>query len=136
MRSAMFAFCSIRRIVTPCLLISLMIPKMSAAVQRDVLVGATALLNGAALVFVALLVGFVIAAFVRRQIREQEAKELAMAKDIQLSALPNVFPPFPDETRFDIMASMATAKEVGGDFYDFSAATSTTSTSPRRAACS
>ena len=96
-----------------------MIPKMSAAVQRDVLVGATALLNGAALVFVALLVGFVIAAFVRRQIREQEAKELAMAKDIQLSALPNVFPPFPDETRFDIMASMATAKEVGGDFYDF-----------------
>ena len=96
-----------------------MIPKESAAVQRDVLVGATALLNGAALVFVALLVAVVISAFVRRQIREQAAKELDMATDIQLSALPNVFPPFPDETRFDIWASMETAKEVGGDFYDF-----------------
>ena len=96
-----------------------MIPKKSAAVQRDVLVGATATLNGAALVFVALLVGFVISSFVRQQIRAQAAKELEMAKNIQLAALPNVFPPFPDEPRFDIWASMATAKEVGGDFYDF-----------------
>jgi len=96
-----------------------MIPKNSAAVQRDVLVGATAALNGVALVFVALLVGFVISAFVRQQIRAQAAKEMKMATDIQLSALPNVFPPFPDETRFDIWASMETAKEVGGDFYDF-----------------
>ena len=96
-----------------------MIPKGSAAVQRDVLVGATAALNGAALVFVALLVGFVISAFVRQQIRAQSAKELKMAKDIQLAALPNVFPPFPDKTSFDIWASMETAKEVGGDFYDF-----------------
>ena len=96
-----------------------MIPKGSAAVQRDVLVGSTALLNGAALVFVALLVGFVISAFVRQQMRAHAAKEMKMATDIQLSALPNVFPPFPDETRFDIWASMETAKEVGGDFYDF-----------------
>ena len=96
-----------------------MVPKDSAAVQRDVLIGATAILNGAALVFVALLVGIVISAFVRKQLHEQAAKELKMATDIQLSALPNVFPPFPDETRFDIWASMATAKEVGGDFYDF-----------------
>ena len=96
-----------------------MMPKGSAAVQRDVLVGSTALLNGVALVFVALLVGFVISAFVRQQMRAQAAKEMEMAADIQLSALPNVFPPFPDETRFDIWASMETAKEVGGDFYDF-----------------
>ena len=96
-----------------------MIPKNSAAVQRDVLVGATAALNGAALVFVALLVGFVISAFVRQQMRAQAAKELKMAKDIQLAALPNVFPPFPDEPRFGIWASMETAREVGGDFYDF-----------------
>ena len=96
-----------------------LLPKGSAAVQRDVLVGSTALLNGAALVFVALLVAVVISAFVRQQMRAQAAKELQMAKDIQLSALPNVFPPFPDETRFDIWASMAAAKEVGGDFYDF-----------------
>ncbi len=96
-----------------------MIPRDSAAVQRDVLVGATAVLNGAALVFVALLVGFVISAFVRNQIKLQTAKELKMATDIQLAAIPNVFPPFPDETSFDIWASMDTAKEVGGDFYDF-----------------
>ena len=96
-----------------------MIPKKSAAVQRDVLVSATAVLNGAALVFVALFVGFVISSFVRQQMRTQAAKELNMAKDIQLAALPNVFPPFPDETRFDIWASMEAAKEVGGDFYDF-----------------
>ena len=95
------------------------IPKKSAAIQRDVLVGSTALLNGAALVFVALLVAVVISAFVRQQINAQVAKELKMAKDIQLSALPKVFPPFPGETRFDIWASMETAKEVGGDFYDF-----------------
>ena len=96
-----------------------MIPKGSAAVQRDVLVGATAALNGAALVFVALLVAVVISAFVRQQMRAQAAKEMKMATDIQHSALPNVFPPFPDEMRFDIWASMETAKEVGGDFYDF-----------------
>ena len=96
-----------------------MIPRDSAAVQRDVLVGATAILNGAALVFVALLVGVVISSFVRNQIRLQTARELKMATDIQLAAIPNVFPPFPDETSFDIWASMDTAKEVGGDFYDF-----------------
>ena len=96
-----------------------MVPKNVAAVQRDVLVSSTALLNGAALVFVALLVGFVISSFVRQQMHAQAAKELKMAKDIQLAALPNVFPPFPDETRFDIWASMETAREVGGDFYDF-----------------
>ena len=96
-----------------------MIPKGSAAVQRDVLVSATAVLNGAALVFVALLVGFVISSFVRQQMRTQAAKELKMAKDIQLAALPSVFPPFPDVTSFDVWASMEAAKEVGGDFYDF-----------------
>ena len=96
-----------------------LIPKISAAVQRDVLVGATALLNASALILVSILVAIVITAFVRRQLRMQAAKELRMAKDIQLAALPNVFPPFPDVTRFDIWASMETAKEVGGDFYDF-----------------
>ena len=45
--------------------------------------------------------------------------ELATAKAIQESALPSVFPPFPDIRLFDIFASMNAAKEVGGDFYDF-----------------
>ena len=45
--------------------------------------------------------------------------ELAFAKAIQHSALPSVFPPYPGRREFDIHASMYTAKEVGGDFYDF-----------------
>ena len=45
--------------------------------------------------------------------------ELAFAKAIQHSALPSVFPPFPGRREFDIHAAMFTAKEVGGDFYDF-----------------
>lgn len=45
--------------------------------------------------------------------------ELAFAKAIQHSALPSVFPPYPSREEFDIWATMHTAKEVGGDFYDF-----------------
>ena len=46
-------------------------------------------------------------------------EELAFAKNIQQSALPSVFPPYPDRTDFSLYATMNTAKEVGGDFYDF-----------------
>jgi len=46
-------------------------------------------------------------------------KELAFAKSIQLGSLPSVFPAFPKNKEFDIFATMDTAKEVGGDFYDF-----------------
>ena len=45
--------------------------------------------------------------------------ELATAKAIQESALPRIFPPYPDILKFDIYASMHAAREVGGDFYDF-----------------
>lgn len=46
-------------------------------------------------------------------------EELAFAKNIQESALPSIFPPYPDRKEFSLFASMNTAKEVGGDFYDF-----------------
>ena len=46
-------------------------------------------------------------------------KELETARAIQLSALPSVFPAFPDISEFDLYASMHAAREVGGDFYDF-----------------
>lgn len=55
-------------------------------------------------------------------IREAESRidaELEAAKTIQASALPQVFPPYPDILHFDIHASMKPAREVGGDFYDF-----------------
>ena len=57
-----------------------------------------------------------------KSITQERAKinsELSIAKSIQASSLPNVFPPFPEKSEFDIFATMETAKEVGGDFYDF-----------------
>ena len=51
--------------------------------------------------------------------RERMLTELDMARRIQAATLPNVFPPFPDRTEFDLYASMEPAKKVGGDFYDY-----------------
>ena len=45
--------------------------------------------------------------------------DLSIARSIQISALPNSFPPFPERKEFELFASMDAAKEVGGDFYDF-----------------
>lgn len=58
----------------------------------------------------------------KHYISEAEARidrELEFARQIQYSALPSVFPPYPNRVDFDIYALMETAKEVGGDFYDF-----------------
>jgi sigma-B regulation protein RsbU (phosphoserine phosphatase) len=51
--------------------------------------------------------------------KERIGAELDVAKQIQASMLPCIFPAFPDREEFDIYASMLPAKEVGGDFYDF-----------------
>ena len=51
--------------------------------------------------------------------KERIGAELDVARDIQSSMLPCIFPAFPDKSEFDIFASMLAAKEVGGDFYDF-----------------
>jgi len=45
--------------------------------------------------------------------------DLNVAGEIQKGILPQVFPPYPDRSDFEIFASMVAAKEVGGDFYDF-----------------
>lgn len=54
---------------------------------------------------------------------EEEAnrykEEFEMAKQIQLSALPNVFPPFPNDPEIDFYAKYKPAKIIGGDFYDY-----------------
>ena len=58
----------------------------------------------------------------KQMISEAEKKmeeELAFAKQIQTSAVPTVFPPFPEQESFGLYAMMDTAKAVGGDFYDF-----------------
>jgi len=51
--------------------------------------------------------------------KERIGAELDVAKSIQASMLPSIFPPFPNRSEFDIYATMNPAKEVGGDFYDF-----------------
>lgn len=54
-----------------------------------------------------------------KEAENRNERELELARKIQKSAVPFIFPPFPKRKDFDIYASMNTAKEVGGDFYDF-----------------
>ncbi|ORT99744.1 Serine phosphatase RsbU, regulator of sigma subunit [Anaerovibrio sp. JC8] len=51
--------------------------------------------------------------------KERIATELTLAQDIQMGVLPHKFPPFPEHKEFTLYASMQSAREVGGDFYDF-----------------
>lgn len=51
--------------------------------------------------------------------RERIQAELRIARNIQSSMLPRVFPPFPGRKDFEVYAIMEPANEVGGDFYDF-----------------
>ena len=58
----------------------------------------------------------------RQLIDEAEKRidqELEFARQIQLSALPSVFPPYPNRREMELYACMFPAREVGGDFYDF-----------------
>lgn len=48
--------------------------------------------------------------------KDRQEKEFALARVVQTSSLPLVFP---DTPGFRIAAKMTTAREVGGDFYDF-----------------
>ena len=51
--------------------------------------------------------------------KERIGAELTLATQIQAAMLPHIVPAFPDRTDFDIIGSMNSAKEVGGDFYDY-----------------
>ena len=46
-------------------------------------------------------------------------QELKIASDIQQQMLPKVYPPFPERTDIDIFGEVVTAKQVGGDLFDF-----------------
>jgi sigma-B regulation protein RsbU (phosphoserine phosphatase) len=46
-------------------------------------------------------------------------RELETARAIQHSLVPRIFPPFPDRTDFDLHAQMTSARQVGGDFFDY-----------------
>ncbi|MCP4717190.1 MAG: SpoIIE family protein phosphatase, partial [Deltaproteobacteria bacterium] len=51
--------------------------------------------------------------------KERIESELNIARDIQMSIIPKLFPAFPERTEFDVQAVLQTAKAVGGDLYDF-----------------
>lgn len=51
--------------------------------------------------------------------KERIESELKIARNIQLNFLPRNFPPFPHRREFELFASLESAKEVGGDLYDF-----------------
>ena len=99
--------------------------------KSDIFDARTLAVTAAAIAFgLILLVGGLLFGKVMRQHRRIEdlyareaariEKDLAMAKAIQTNALPSRFPPFPNLVdRIDLFAKMITAKEVGGDFYDF-----------------
>jgi len=50
---------------------------------------------------------------------ERMVTELNFAKEIQLSMLPLIFPAFPTRKEVTVYATLDSAREVGGDFYDF-----------------
>ena len=52
-------------------------------------------------------------------IKERMENELEIAKGIQMSMIPKIFPPYPERGDIDIYASIVPAKEVGGDLFDF-----------------
>ena len=51
--------------------------------------------------------------------KERIESELKIARDIQKSIVPKIFPPFPDRPEFDLYAVLDPALMVGGDFYNF-----------------
>jgi len=51
--------------------------------------------------------------------KERIASELRIASGIQRGMLPKTFPPFPERDDVEVYGSLVSAKEVGGDLYDF-----------------
>lgn len=51
--------------------------------------------------------------------KEKIESELRIAREIQMSMIPHSFPPFPDLPQISLYATLKSAKEVGGDLYDF-----------------
>ncbi len=51
--------------------------------------------------------------------RVRVESELSTARDIQVGMLPRTFPPFPEKGELDVFAMLESAKEVGGDLYDY-----------------
>lgn len=64
-------------------------------------------------------VGLIKDGMLNKKTLEAVQTDLETAARIQKKMLPQTFPPFPDRSEFSIYGEMHTAKQVGGDFYDF-----------------
>lgn len=51
--------------------------------------------------------------------KERIERELSIAREIQMSLVPKIFPAFIDRPDFELFATIHPAREVGGDLYDF-----------------
>ncbi|HAH07410.1 MAG TPA: serine/threonine protein phosphatase [Elusimicrobia bacterium] len=51
--------------------------------------------------------------------KQRIESELNIAREIQMSTLPKIFPPLPDIQELEMYAMIEPAREVGGDLYDF-----------------
>ena len=51
--------------------------------------------------------------------KQRMESELEIAKHIQMSMVPRIFPPFPDKKELELFAKLVPAKQVGGDLYDY-----------------
>ncbi len=51
--------------------------------------------------------------------KEKIESELQIARDIQQSIIPHIFPPFPENDSVELFAALNPARDVGGDLYDF-----------------
>lgn len=54
-----------------------------------------------------------------KRAKEAIEGELRVARDIQMGIVPRIFPAFPDRPEVELYAVLDSAKEVGGDFYDY-----------------
>ena len=54
-----------------------------------------------------------------KEVNDRVENELRIARNIQMSMVPKIFPAFPGRKDLDMYAGLVPAKEVGGDLYDF-----------------
>ncbi|MGB7541496.1 MAG: CHASE2 domain-containing protein, partial [Burkholderiales bacterium] len=91
--------------------------------SADLLIDASVPGAALALLFAAMLAATLAEANAQRKLlREAAARiagELDAARRIQIGILPRPESAFPGERRFELFASMESAREVGGDLYDF-----------------
>lgn len=75
--------------------------------------------NAAGMAIFVFIVRNVLEARETRRDKEAIEGELRVARDIQMGIVPRIFPAFPDRPEVELFAVLDSAKEVGGDFYDY-----------------